>query len=420
MKTSPVEGMKDYLPEENALREELIQKIVKTYAENGFRRVTTPIVERLENLDNSDGGENLKLIYRIEKRGEKLSNAIAAGNPKEFCDLGLRYDLTLPLARYYTAHAAELPTPFKCIQVDRVYRAERPQKGRMREFIQCDIDILGSESTDCESELMSVTAEALQKIGIRSFRILVNHRAVIRSVILHCGFTEEQVSSVCVTIDKLDKIGLEGVRAELFSKSFAAEAAEKLCAVLSDPPRTAEQLREYGAAEAADELFSVMETAREIAAGAYEIVFDLTLVRGQGYYTGIVFEAVCDEFGGTVAGGGRYDGLIGRFSGKDVPAVGFSIGFERIYSVLTERGAAAAGRKRAAVLYSEGNFSEAYRYAKTLHGEYDTAALQMKKKLGKQLSQLEQQGYACAVLCKENGEKEIRMLGESGSNAQGL
>ncbi len=341
MKATPVEGMKDYLPEEMALRDRLMNTIIKTYTENGFRRISTPAVESLENLDNSDGGENLKLIYRIEKRGEKLEKALAAGDAKGLCDLGLRYDLTLPLARYYTAHASELPVPFKVIQVDRVYRAERPQKGRMREFIQCDIDILGSDSIDCEAELMTVTAEALQRIGIKSFRIAVNHRAVIRSVILNCGFTEEQVNSVCITIDKLDKVGMDGVIAELTEKGYSEAAIAKLAELLAKKNITAEELKNYGAGEAADELFRAMDMAKSLSDGKYDIVFDITLVRGQGYYTGVVFEVICDEFGGTVAGGGRYDGLIGRFSGKGVPAVGFSIGFERIFSVLLDRAAAA-------------------------------------------------------------------------------
>lgn len=216
----------------------------------------------------------------------------------------------------------------------------------MREFIQCDIDILGSESVNCEAELMSVTAEALRNIGIDKFKIIVNHRAVIRAVILYCGFSEEQVNSVCITIDKLDKIGLDGVKEELLSKELSASATEKLTALLSAEKITLEQLAEYGAEEPAKELFGIIEAAGEISGGAYEIVFDITLVRGQGYYTGTVFEISCDEFGGTVAGGGRYDGLIGRFSGKDVPAVGFSIGFERIFSVLLDRGAKCGGRKK--------------------------------------------------------------------------
>lgn len=409
MRALPVEGMRDYLPEEMALRDELINKIVKTYKENGFRRISTPAVESIENLDNSDGGENLKLIYRIAKRGEKLDKAVASGDPSQLCDLGLRYDLTLPLARYYTAHQNDLPVPFKCIQVDRVYRAERPQKGRMREFIQCDIDILGSESVDCEAELMSVTAEALQNIGINSFKIIVNHRAVIRAVILHCGFAEEQVNSVCITIDKLDKIGVEGVREELLSKEFSADATEKLMTLLGLKEITLEQLAEYGAEEPAKELFGVIEAARTIADGKYEIVFDITLVRGQGYYTGTVFEISCDEFGGTVAGGGRYDGLIGRFSGKDVPAVGFSIGFERIFSVLSDRGAKTDGRKKAAVLYNEGSFAAAYTYAKALHNEYDVTLVIAKKKIGKQFGQLEQQGFDAAVVF--DNDKEWKALG---------
>lgn len=410
MKSTPVEGMKDYLPEENALREELIRKITGVYAENGYRRITTPIVESLENLDNSDGGENLKLIYRIEKRGEKLEKALASGDKAALCDLGLRYDLTLPLARYYTAHSAGLPVPFKVIQVDRVYRAERPQKGRMREFIQCDIDILGSESLDCEAELMTVTAEALREIGIGAFHIAVNHRAVIRDVILACGFPEDRVNSVCISMDKLDKIGADGVKAELLEKGFSSESVGKLAEILANPPKTADGLKKLGAGEAADELFSVIEAARGLSDGKYDVRFELTLIRGQGYYTGTVFEVISDEFGGTVAGGGRYDGLIGRFTGKDVPAVGFSIGFERIFSVLTERGIKSSEKSRAAVLYEEGRFPDAFRRSRGLLGEYNVTLVPMKKKLGKQFSQLEQQGFSCAVVYRGE-ETELRRFG---------
>lgn len=408
MKSTPVEGMKDYLPEENELREELIRKITAVYAENGYRRITTPIVETLENLDNSDGGENLKLIYRIEKRGEKLERALAEGDAKKLCDLGLRYDLTLPLARYYTAHSTELSVPFKCIQVDRVYRAERPQKGRMREFIQCDIDILGSDSLDCEAELMTVTAQALRAIGIGKFHIAVNHRAVIRAVIIAAGFPDEAVNSVCISMDKLDKIGADGVKAELLEKGFDPAPVDRLAAILSDPPKTAEALKRIGAGEAADELFGVIEAASALSDGEYGVGFDLTLVRGQGYYTGTVFEVISDEFGGTVAGGGRYDGLIGRFSGKDVPAVGFSIGFERIYSVLTGRGARSAGKARAAVLYEEGRFPAAFRRSRALLGEYSVTLFPIAKKLGKQFSRLEQQGFACAVIYRGEDEETKR------------
>lgn len=283
----------------------------------------------------------------------------------------------------------------------------------MREFIQCDIDILGSESTNNEVELMSVTAQALKNIGINSFRIVVNHRAVIKGVILHCGFSEEQVNSVCITIDKLDKIGTEGVREELLGKEFSAEAVEKLMTLLGSKEITLEQLESYGAGEPAKELFNVIEQARKIADGAYDIVFDITLVRGQGYYTGTVFEVSCDEFGGTVAGGGRYDGLIGRFSGKDVPAVGFSIGFERIFSVLSDRGIATSGRQRVAVLYNEENFADAYTYANTLHNEYDVTLVIAKKKIGKQFGQLEQQGYAYAIVFDNDKEwKDLQKKAE--------
>ncbi len=405
MKLTPTEGMRDYLPRENALRERLFARIRAVYRANGFRAIETPAPESLENLENSDGGENLKLIYRLEKRGDKLKKALDAGDYAHLCDLGLRYDLTLPLSRYYALHRNELENPFKCIQIGRVYRAERPQKGRLREFMQCDIDILGSDSIDCEVELISVTAEALLAVGIDDFRVRVNHRALLRNLIVGCGFAPEAADSVCVTVDKADKVGFDGVRAELLEKGFPAEAAERLTDLLCGG-LTLDRLASYGSEAEAVQVRTILEQTNSLADGKYEVLFDATLVRGQGYYTGAVFEIECPSFGGTVAGGGRYDNLIGKFCGGEVPAVGFSIGFERIFSVLSERGGDGGGRDREVLFYDEGQVAEAVRYARTLHDRYDVTLWQKKKKVGKQLAQAEAQGYRFAEFLENRGERK--------------
>lgn len=408
MKVTPTEGMRDYLPAENGLRDRLMQQIRTVYRTNGFRTIETPAVESLENLENSDGGDNLKLIYRLEKRGQKLEKAIAEGDFSHLCDLGLRYDLTLPLSRYYAAHRNELESPFKCIQIGRVYRAERPQKGRLREFVQCDIDILGSDSMDCELELIAVTAEALLAVGIDDFRVRVNHRNLLRNLILWCGFAPEHADTVCVTVDKADKIGFDGVRAELLEKGLSESAADKLITILNGDLRL-ETLATYGCAEEAALLSNLLKQANALADGQYAVEFDATLVRGQGYYTGMVFEIACPSFGGTIAGGGRYDNLIGKFCGEAVPAVGFSIGFERIFSVLCERGTVDM-RAREVLFYEDGQIAEAIRYARTLHADFDVTLVKKKKKVGKQLAQAEAQGYRYAEFLETRGER--RELGE--------
>lgn len=406
MKLTPTEGMRDYLPSENSIRDRLMQQIREVYRASGFRAIETPAVECLENLENSDGGDNLKLIYRLEKRGQKLEKAIEVGDFAHLCDLGMRYDLTLPLSRYYACHKNDLETPFKCIQIGRVYRAERPQKGRLREFVQCDIDILGSDSMDCEVELISVTAEALLAVGIDEFRVRVNHRNLLRNLIIWCGFPAEASDTVCVTVDKADKIGFDGVKDELIGKGFGEEASDKLIGILTGDLRL-ETLAAYGCAEEAALLSDLLTKTNALADGKYEIIFDATLVRGQGYYTGTVFEIECPAFGGTVAGGGRYDNLIGKFCGETVPAVGFSIGFERIFSVLLERGSAAGGKERIALFYDEGQIAEAIRYARTLHGEYDVTLVKKKKKVGKQLAQAEAQGYQYAEFLETHERKPL-------------
>ena len=228
MKTQPLKGMRDLLPHEQALRDYIQGQILATYRAAGFQRISTPILEDMENLDKSDGGDNLNLIFKVLKRGDKLEKALASGDEKQLSDMGLRYDLTLPLSRYYAANRNELPNPFKVIQTDRVYRAERPQKGRLREFVQCDIDILGDSSPNAEVELIDVTARALLSIGFTGFTVNINDRRILRAMLQKMGFAEDQLDSVCISFDKMDKIGADGVKKELTEKGFAESAVQAL------------------------------------------------------------------------------------------------------------------------------------------------------------------------------------------------
>ena len=400
MNIKPQKGMQDYLPEAAAQRDRLMEIILDTYTQSGFTRIYTPAIESAENLDKSDGGDNLNLIFRIMKRGDKLSSALAK-NPideKEICDLGLRYDLTLPLSRYYANNKNNLPNPFKCIQIDRVYRAERPQRGRLREFVQCDIDILGSDSICNEIELISVTGKALTKIGIGEFTVRVNDRRVLRNSLLTMGFPEEALDTVSVTFDKLDKIGVEGVAKELSEKEMPESAITALTKLLEKGKLTLTDMEEYCSEEAKEvlnKLRTIIETADKLSDG-YNVEFDPSLVRGQGYYTGTVFEVASKQFGGTVAGGGRYDNLIGRFTGDNVPAVGFSIGFERIFSIVTENEIVLSGkRKKTAILYKEEDILEAIRKSSELENESDVTLILVTnpKKIDKQYSRAKEQGY---------------------------
>ena len=395
MKASTVKGMNDYLPKEVRMRQHLQDVIVNTYQSCGFERIMTPIIEDIENLNKSEGGDNLNLIFKIMKRGDKLDKAIAQGKYDEIADMGLRYDLTLPLSRYYANNKDKLMTPMKCIQVDRVYRAERPQKGRLREFIQCDIDIIGTTSYTAEVELMNTTAKALLNIGLKNFKIKVNDRQLLRSILMTSGFEEAQLDSVCITFDKLDKIGVEGVKAELEEKGFATEAITNFFKAMEVKPFTivaAIELCQY--TESIDRMEKIIAAAKKFADGRYQVEYEMSLVRGQGYYTGTVFEVESLDFKGAVAGGGRYDNLIGKFLNESVPAVGFSIGFERIFSILTEMGYEIPDqKKRVAVLFEEDDFMAAAEKAEELRAEYDVAMFVKPKKVGKYLDKLKDQGY---------------------------
>ena len=410
MKINPPKGMRDYLPEEMRLRDYLQGRILEVYRASGFERISTPIMEDMENLDKSEGGDNLNLIFKVLKRGDKLDAAMASGEEKALSDMGLRYDLTLPLSRYYAANRAKLPNPFKVIQTDRVFRAERPQKGRMREFVQCDIDILGDESMNAEIELIDVTARAMQAIGFKDFTVNINDRRMLRGMLSAMGFAADQLDSVCITFDKMDKIGAEGVRKELQEKEFAAEAIDALTAFLEAGDFSIERVAEIVNDESlSGDLIRIINTVKAISGGKYAIQYAPSLVRGQGYYTGVVFEISCAGFAGAVAGGGRYNGLIGKFTGQDVPAVGFSIGFERIFGILQEQGFQVPGNQKMALLYrNDADFGEVLAKADRLREGYTVTVLPQAKKLGKQLGTLETAGFN-AVAFFDNDD--IKFLG---------
>ena len=390
MKIKCVKGTRDYLPEEAELRRNIQNTIVDIYRKNGFSQIMTPAVEDIENLDKSDGGDNLNLIFKILKRGDKLASALEKGG--ELCDMGLRYDLTLPLTRYFAANRQNLTMPFKAIQTDKVYRAENPQKGRLREFMQCDIDVIGDSSPECEIELIAVTAKALMALEIGQFTVRVNDRTVLNALLASCGFSAEQLPSVCVSFDKLDKIGAEGVVEELNEKGYDKACVDKFAEILGLLPLDIEKVREIVGDEATARLSGIIAASRIIADGKYGIEFDISLVRGQGYYTGTVFEVRSENFGSSVAGGGRYDKLIGKFIGEEIPACGFSIGFERIFSILSDMKRKAFVKEKIAVLYEE-NFLDAYKKAEELRENYDVSLFKKPKKMKSFLDRLQAGGY---------------------------
>lgn len=406
MKTNALKGMKDILPQEQRMRDFVQSKILETYKASGFERISTPILEDSENLDKSDGGDNLNLIFKVLKRGEKLEAALAKQNPtdKDLSDMGLRYDLTLPLTRFFSANRNELCFPFKVIQTDRVYRAERPQKGRLREFVQCDIDILGDSSVNAEVELIDVTANAMLSIGFKDFYININDRRILRNMLETMGFLPESIDSVCITFDKLDKIGADGVKAELQEKQFDKKAIDALVDFIQQGEITLDNvISRCSEVSIGDDLKYIIQTAKKVSGGKYDVKYCPNLVRGQGYYTGAVFEIASPLFSGAIGGGGRYDNLIGKFTGQSIPAVGFSIGFERICSILLEQNYQIPGAKeRCAFLYDDSaDFAKIMNMAQSLRKDYNVAVFKKAKKMGPQFDMLEKQGFTKFAVLKD-------------------
>ena len=338
----PTTGMKDILPREMQIRDYLIALIKDTYKSFGFTPIETPAVENIENLSSKQGGENEKLIFKILKRGEKL-NLETASSEADLVDGGLRYDLTVPLVRFYSNNMAELPTPFKALQIGPVWRADRPQKGRFRQFYQCDIDILGEPSNLAEIELILATTTVLDRVGFEEIIIHINDRRILKAMAAYSGFAEADYDNIFIILDKMDKIGLDGVKAELLEGGYDSSAVERYVALFDGMKQAdnslnyvCETVADYLDEDAKSNLKEIFASVLPLKKDSVELKFDPTLVRGMSYYTGTIFEIEVPQFGSSVGGGGRYDKMVGRFTGQDTPACGFSIGFERIITILLE------------------------------------------------------------------------------------
>lgn len=400
-----VTGMKDILPAEMEIRDYVLNIIKETYKTYGYSSIETPCMEHIENLTSKQGGDNEKLIFKILKRGEKL-NLENAKDDSDLVDEGLRYDLTVPLCRYYSNNSASLTTPFKALQTGNVWRADRPQKGRFRQFRQCDIDVLGDGTYLVEIESILAITEALKKIcSNNAFTVRVNDRAILKGMADYAGFPEDDCDRVFVILDKMDKIGSDGVAAELLEAGYTEESVNKYKELLAGAGNDAAAVRALGEKlssvlepEKTENLAFIMDAVKELADIDFGLEFDSTLVRGMGYYTGTIFEISMEGFGGSVAGGGRYDKLIGKFTGVDTPACGISIGFERIVGILMDSGFKVPQIGKKAFLFEKGMDKESFKkvlfeaQAERKKGVCVTVA-QMNKNKKFQKDQLMKEGY---------------------------
>ena len=411
LKKKPVTGMKDILPQEMEIRDYVIWLIKDTYKTYGFTSMETPCVEHIENLCSKQGGDNEKLIFKIMKRGEKLK-IDTAKEENDLADGGLRYDLTVPLARYYANHANELPSPFKALQIGNVWRADRPQKGRFRQFMQCDIDILGEPGNLAEIELILATTAMLGKLNFRNFTVCINDRNILKAMAAYSGFREEDYDEVFIILDKMDKIGAEGVAKELEEMGYTKENVETYLNLFEEvnPDVTGvrylkEKLGDYLKDETADGMELIISSVEAAKECEFNLKFDPTLVRGQSYYTGTIFEVTMDDFGGSVAGGGRYDKMIGKLTGQDTPACGFSIGFERIVMLLLENGYQVPGKAKRKAYLLEKNMPKEGMLKVLAMAKADREAgsqvliANMKKNKKFQKEQLMEDGYSEIVDC---------------------
>ncbi|MBR0038857.1 MAG: ATP phosphoribosyltransferase regulatory subunit [Lachnospiraceae bacterium] len=368
---TPVNGMKDIEPREMEIRQFILSKIREVYGRFGFTEIETPNIEHIENLLSDQGWDNEKLIFKILKRGEKLDKAAESGNVNDLVDSGLRYDLTVPLCRFYSNNKDKLTLPFKAMQIGNVFRADRPQKGRFRQFCQCDIDILGEATNLGEIETLLATSTLLKEIQFDkyNFSFDINDRRILRAMVMYAGFSDEDFESVCITLDKLDKVGFDGVKKELLAKGYDEQKIDKFNSLFdnvgaNEPVAAIRNLQNKIVGEPASlmdvELENVCNNLIEIIETVtknvdVKIYFNPTLVRGMGYYTGPIFEIKSEKFSGSVGGGGRYDKMVSKFIGQDVPALGISIGFERIIGIyLDDDFKIPSGVKKIAYLIEKG------------------------------------------------------------------
>ena len=401
--------MRDVLPDEVEIRDRAITTILDVYRRHGFQRIETPAVENIKLLTRGEGGENEKLIFKILKRGEKLT---AVQSADDLADLGLRFDLTVPLARYYANNHARLPQPLKAIQIGPVWRAERPQHGRFRQFTQCDIDILGVSSEIAEIELILATAEALLALGLADLTVRINDRRILAAIARHCGFADARFDSVFIALDKLDKVDKAGVIGELETEGHSPKAIGELMRLLDDAGAIPAFLAGGAEPMAWQALQRIIATVTAASGGRFRIAFDPTLVRGMSYYTGPIFEIRYADSASSIAGGGRYDRMIGRLLGREVPATGFSIGFERVIGILTERPTAMTeSTDRLVIVFAEDTpcLAAILERAREFRAQGLSVLLELRKKnLGRQLQDLETRGFTRIGLVGDDGTWQWR------------
>lgn len=406
----PVRGTQDYLPRQMQQRQFIAKTLSDIYEENGFLRIKTPILENIDLMLNSDGGDNVKLMFNVLKRGEKLD--LEKQNPeiKDLCDMSLRYDLTVPLARFYANNRNFLPMPFKSFQLDDAFRADRPQRGRLRQFTQCDIDILGDKSINAEIELLSCAGSALSTLGFKNFTFKINNRKILNQLIIQNGFEKSQCEQICITLDKYDKIGYEGVKNEMLLNNFDTLSVNSLIETISDIKENGlKAIEKYlPRDENLENVEKIIDSVNSLSNNLYTACFDISIIRGQGYYTDTVFEVYLDGYQGACGGGGRYDDMIGKITKQNCPAVGFSLGFERLFVIFTENDFCMNRKSKVAIIYSEkDDFVDVKRYADSLKKDYDISIMPRANNLGHQLQLLKENCFSHFTIYNSNEINEL-------------
>ena len=380
---NPIRGCDDFMPRQAFVRDNVKRTILTSYQKNGYNLISTPILENLELLSSSEGGDNLHLMFKTIKRGDKLDLTKPNLSEQDIVEEGLRYDLTVPLARFYANNREKLPTPFKSIQIDYSFRAERPQKGRARQFIQCDIDVFGDPSINAELDLIYTAIQTYEAVGLNNLTVKINHRQILNSIVLFSGFAEQDISTICVTLDKLDKISVSGVVLELIEKGFDPDKINNLVDVINDLEANGlAAVKKYGKLDqVVAELEFLIGTLNKLFAGRHNINFDISIVRGQGYYTGAVFEVYTQGFAGAIGGGGRYDKMLEKFTGINCPAVGYGLGFEPVCLLVEEKLQKVLTNQLALLYDANDNILDVYKVKEELKKNYSVSLFLKPKNL---------------------------------------
>ena len=410
---SPIRGTNDYMPKEAKIREIVRDKILTSYQNNGYNLISTPILENLDLLNMSDGGDNLKLMFKTIKRGDKLDLTKEELTEKDIVEEGLRYDLTVPLARFYANNREKLPNPFKAIQIDYSFRAERPQRGRLRQFTQCDIDVFGESSVNAELELLKTALDTYESLGFDSLTLKVNDRRILNQIVLFAGFETEELATVCVTLDKIDKIAVSGVVMELLDKGMEAEKINKLTEEIDDVMANGiTAVLKYGVEQKlVDDVCYLINNLNTLTENKFNIVFDISIVRGQGYYTGPIYEFYTEGFGGAIGAGGRYDNMIEKITGMPTPAVGVSMGFEPITMLIREREIKFDANENLALIYDEDdNIVEVFKIKEEFNKKYNVSLFKRSKNMKNFFEKVKVVANFVTSVKDVKDQKEIKVL----------